>query len=54
MIFKGRYAQPTPNNPLAPFVGASIRTADDKWIDVFFLIDLGADGTIVDISPISW
>ncbi len=45
MIFKGRYAQTTPYNPLAPFVEASIRATDDQWIDVFFLIDLGADGT---------
>ena len=45
MIFKGRYSQTNWNDPLAPFVKASIRTADEKWIDVSFLIDLGADGT---------
>lgn len=45
MIFKGRYSQTNWNNPLAPFVKASIRTANEKWIDVSFLIDLGADGT---------
>jgi len=45
MIFKGRYSQTTLNNPLAPFVEASIRVADGKWVKVFFLIDLGADGT---------
>ena len=45
MIFKGRYSQTDWDNLLAPFVEASIRTPDNKWIDVFFLIDLGADGT---------
>jgi len=45
MIFKGRYSQTNWNYPLAPFVEASVRAADEKWIDVFFLIDLGADGT---------
>ena len=45
MIFKGRYSQTTLNNPLAPFVEASIRATDGKWVKVFFLIDLGADGT---------
>ena len=45
MIFNGRYSQPTPNNPLAPFVEAGIRATDGKWVSVFFLIDLGADGT---------
>ncbi|MBM3241476.1 hypothetical protein FJZ31_34780 [Candidatus Poribacteria bacterium] len=45
MIFKGRYSQTNWNNPLAPFVEASVRAADEKWIDMFFLIDLGADGT---------
>lgn len=45
MIFKGRYSQTTPYNPLAPFVKASIRTVEDQWIEVSFLIDLGADST---------
>jgi len=45
MIFKGRYSQTNWNNPLAPFVEASVLAADGEWIDVFFLIDLGADGT---------
>jgi len=45
MIFKGRYSQTNWNYPLAPFVEASVCSADEKWIDVFFLIDLGADGT---------
>ena len=38
-------SQTTLNNPLAPFVEASIRATDGKWVKVFFLIDLGADGT---------
>ena len=45
MIFKGRYSQTTPNNPLASFVEAVVRATDGKWVKVFFLIDLGADGT---------
>ena len=45
MIFKGRYLQTTLNNPLAPFVEALVRTTDGKWVNVTFLIDLGADGT---------
>ncbi len=45
MIFKGRYSQTNWDNPLAPFIKARIRASDDQWIDVFFLIDLGADGT---------
>jgi hypothetical protein len=45
MIFKGRYSQTNWSSPLAPFVKASIRTANEKWINVSFLIDLGADGT---------
>jgi hypothetical protein len=38
-------SQTTLNNPLAPFVETSIRATDGKWVKVFFLIDLGADGT---------
>ena len=45
MIFKGRYSQTMWGNPLAPFVEAKVRATDDKWVKVFFLIDLGADGT---------
>ncbi len=45
MIFKGRYLHTTWDNPLAPFVKASLRTMDEQWIEVSFLIDLGADGT---------
>ena len=45
MIFKGRYSQTMWGNPLAPFVEAMVRATDDRWVKVFFLIDLGADGT---------
>ena len=45
MIFKGRYSQTSWDNPLAPFVEVSVRATDGKWVKVFFLIDLGADGT---------
>lgn len=45
MIFKGRYSQTNWDNPLAPFVNASLRTVNEQWIEVSFLIDLGADGT---------
>ena len=45
MIYTGYYSQTNWDNPLAPFVDAKIRAADDKWVNVSFLIDLGADGT---------
>ncbi len=45
MIFHGRYSKTNWENPLAPFIKASIRAKDGQWIEVFFLIDLGADGT---------
>jgi hypothetical protein len=45
MIFEGRYSLTTLPNPLAPFIEAFIRSTDDRWVEVFFLIDLGADAT---------
>ena len=45
MIFQGRYSQTMWGSPLAPFVEAKVYATDDRWVKVFFLIDLGADGT---------
>ncbi len=53
MIFKGRYSQTMWGSPLAPFVEAKVRATDDRWVKVFFLIDLGADGTYLPHSYVT-
>lgn len=45
LIFKGRYSHTNWDSPLALFVETLVRVADNSWIWINFLIDLGADGT---------